>query len=164
MESDDEIYDETVARSTAEPGTEKRTIEQKKTEVGATGAIETEYKKSVTIQEDSVSQKAKEAAGSLKELVRSLGRKTMQMSKETADELKAQSVDIGASKDSRDIQHLGENVEVLTTVFEDTLAEIRQEAYEEQEMLLVAYKKLLEEQINVINARMHLAKRLKPGS
>jgi DNA-binding ferritin-like protein len=163
MESDDEIYEETVARGTAEPEVETRTIEQKKTDVRGVGAIETEYK-SVTVQEDSVSQKAKEAAGSLRELVRSLGKKTKQMSKEAAEELKAQSIDIGATKDSQDIQHLGENVEVLTTVFEDTLADIRKEPYDEQERLLVGYKKLLEEQINVINARMDLAKRLKPGS
>jgi hypothetical protein len=44
------------------------------------------------------------------------------------------------------------------------MTEIRKEPYDEQEKLLVGYRKLLEEQINVINARMSMAKRLKPGA
>ena len=44
------------------------------------------------------------------------------------------------------------------------MTEIHKEPYDEQEKLLVGYKKLLEEQINVINARLSMAKRLKPGA
>ena len=43
------------------------------------------------------------------------------------------------------------------------MAEIPKESYDVQERLLIAYKKLLEEQINIINARLHMAKRLKPS-
>ena len=69
-----------------------------------------------------------------------------------------------ASTDARDIQNLGGNVDRLITVFEDTMTEIRKEPYDEQEKLLTGYRKLLEEQINVVNARMEMARRLKPGA
>lgn len=118
----------------------------------------------MTPKEESVSEKAKDAGNSLKELVHSIGRKTKQVAEEKAQELKAQSVDIAATTDARDIQKLGDDVERLTTVFEDTMTEIRKEPYDEQQKLLLGYKKLLEEQINVINARMDMAKRLKPGA
>jgi hypothetical protein len=39
--------------------------------------------------------------------------------------------------------------------------EIEREDYENQEKLLTGYKKLLEEQINVIDSKLSLAKRLK---
>jgi hypothetical protein len=86
------------------------------------------------------------------------------VTREKTEELKAKSVDISATTDARDIQHLGSNVEGLITVFEDTMTEIRKEPYDEQEKLLVGYRKLLAEQINVINARLAMAKRLKPGA
>jgi hypothetical protein len=44
------------------------------------------------------------------------------------------------------------------------MTEIRNEPYSEQERLLIGYKKLLEEQINVITARLNMAKRLKASS
>lgn len=97
-------------------------------------------------------------------MVYSLGRKTKEVTEEKTAELKAKSVDMSATADARDIQHLGGNVENLITVFEDTMTEIRKEPYDEQEKLLVGYRKLLEEQINVVNARMDMARRLKPGA
>ncbi|HJS81384.1 MAG TPA: hypothetical protein VJ742_00965, partial [Nitrososphaera sp.] len=115
-------------------------------------------------EEESVSAKAREAGRSLKDLVYSLGRKTKEVTEEKTRELKEKSVDIGATTDARDIQHLGGNVEKLVTVFEDTMTEIRKEPYDQQEKLLVGYRKLLEEQINVVNARMDMARRLKPGA
>ena len=39
--------------------------------------------------------------------------------------------------------------------------EIEREDYESQEKLLTGYKKLLEEQINVIDSKLSIAKRLK---
>ncbi|MDQ4050773.1 MAG: hypothetical protein M3093_04100, partial [Thermoproteota archaeon] len=114
--------------------------------------------------EESVSAKARDAGKSLKDLIYSLGRKTKEVTEEKARELKAQSVDISTKTDARDIQHLGDDVEKLITVFEDAMTEIRNEPYDEQEKLLVGYKKLLEEQINVINARLSMAKRLKAGA
>ena len=155
-------YEETVSRTTSEP---EATDETAITTAPA-GDIETYEVQSATTtpEEESVSAKAKEAGRSLKELMSSLGKKTKEVTEEKARELKAQSVDISAKTDSRDIQHLGDDVERLITVFEDTMTEIRKEPYDEQEKLLVGYKKLLEEQINVIDARLSMAKRLKPGA
>jgi hypothetical protein len=155
-------YEETVSRTTSEPeATDDTAIT-----TAPAGDIETYEVQSATTtpEEESVSAKAKEAGRSLKELMSSLGKKTKEVTEEKARELKAQSVDIGAKTDSRDIQHLGDDVESLITVFEDTMTEIRKEPYDEQEKLLVGYRKLLEEQINVINARLSMAKRLKPGA
>ena len=155
-------YEETVSRTTSEPeATDETAIT-----TASSGDIETYEVQSATTtpEEESVSAKAKEAGRSLKELMSSLGKKTKEVTEEKARELKAQSVDISAKTDSRDIQHLGDDVEKLITVFEDTMTEIRKEPYDEQEKLLVGYRKLLEEQINVINARLSMAKRLKPGA
>ena len=44
------------------------------------------------------------------------------------------------------------------------MTEIRKEPYDEQEKLLVGYKKLLKEQVNVINSRLAMAIRLRPGA
>jgi hypothetical protein len=68
---------------------------------------------------------------------------------------------VGAKKDARDIQALGEYLEKIVKGFEDTMTEIERRDYVDQARLLKGYKKLLEEQINVINARMELVKRLK---
>jgi hypothetical protein len=69
--------------------------------------------------------------------------------------------DISAAQDSRDISVLGSQVEVLITAFEDTMTQIPKQPYDEQVKLLTGYKKLLEEQINVINSRIDWSKRLK---
>jgi hypothetical protein len=156
-------YEETVSRTTSEPEAET-TIEERSITT-TSGDIETHKVQSVTTpEEESVSEKAKEAGRSLKDLIYSLGKKTKEVTEEKAKELKAQSVDMRATSDARDIQHLGDDVERLVTVFEDTMTEIRKEPYDEQEKLLVGYKRLLEEQINVIDARLDMAKRLKPGA
>jgi hypothetical protein len=156
-------YEETVSRTTSEP--EATAADETAITTAPAGDIETYEVQSVTTpEEESVSTKAREAGRSLKDLMSSLGRKTKEVTEEKARELKAQSVDISAKTDARDIQHLGDDVEKLITVFEDTMTEIRKEPYDEQEKLLVGYRKLLEEQINVINARLSMAKRLKPGA
>jgi hypothetical protein len=154
-------YEETVSRTTSEPeATDDTAIT-----TAQAGDIETYEVQSVTTpEEESVSTKAREAGRSLKDLMSSLGRKTKEVTEDKARELKAQSVDISAKTDAHDIQNLGDDVEKLITVFEDTMTEIRKEPYDEQEKLLVGYRKLLEEQINVINARLSMAKRLKPGA
>ncbi|AFU59603.1 MAG: hypothetical protein QXX64_06300 [Nitrososphaera sp.] len=165
MASEDktDTYEETVTRTTSEPPTEV-TVRGERVVTTSSSSDELQTAAPKKEEEESVSVKAREAGRSLKDLVYSLGRKTKEVTEEKARELKAQSVDVGATTDARDIQHLGEDVEKLITVFEDTMTEIRKEPYDEQEKLLVGYKKLLEEQINVINARMAMAKRLKPGA
>lgn len=159
METEDEpnAYEETLSRTTSEPLTETTVREERVVTTKADEPIMAE-------NEESVSVKAKQASKSMKELVYSLGRKTKELTEEKARELKANSLDISATTDARDIQHLGDDVEKLINVFEDTMTEIRKEPYDEQQKLLLGYKKLLEEQINVINARLAMAKRLKPGA
>jgi hypothetical protein len=160
-----DAYEETVSRTTSEPAAEATATDETAITTAPAADIETYEVQSVTTpEEESVSTKAREAGRSLKDLISSLGRKTKEITEEKARELKAQSVDISAKTDARDIQHLGDDVEKLITVFEDTMTEIRKEPYDEQERLLVGYRKLLEEQINVINARLSMAKRLKPGA
>ncbi|MDQ3887989.1 MAG: hypothetical protein M3251_01815 [Thermoproteota archaeon] len=68
---------------------------------------------------------------------------------------------IAAKKDARDIAALGESVESLARIFESLMTEIRKQPYSEQVPLLRGYKKLLKEQINVIDSRINMAKRLK---
>lgn len=167
MASEDKTntYEETVSRTTSEPPTEVTVEEERSITTTPSGDVETYEVESVSApEEETVSEKAREAGRSLKDLVYSVGRRTKEVTKEKTEELKAKSLDIGATTDARDIQHLGSNVEGLITVFEDTMTEIRKEPYDEQEKLLVGYRKLLEEQINVINSRLAMAKRLKPGA
>ncbi|MFL6478855.1 MAG: hypothetical protein ACJ707_08580 [Nitrososphaera sp.] len=158
-------YEDTVNRTTSEPTADVTVSEETAVTTVPSGEVETyEVESETTSEEESVSTKARDAGRSLKDLIYSLGKKTKEVTEEKAKELKAQSVDISTRTDARDIQHLGDDVEKLITVFEDTMTEIRKEPYDEQEKLLVGYKKLLEEQINVIDARMSMAKRLKPGA
>ncbi len=167
MASEDktDTYEETVSRTTSDPATETTVTEERTiTTSSPQSDIETYEVQPPAAEEESVSTKAREAGRSLKELVYSLGRKTREVTEEKTRELKAQSLDMSATADARDIQHLGDDVEKLIAVFEDAMTEIRKEPYDEQAKLLVGYKKLLEEQINVINARMAMAKRLKPGA
>ena len=115
-------------------------------------------------EEESLSAKAKDAGQSLKDLIIYLGQKAKAISYEKTTDLKAeaaQTANLDIRKDARDIQKLGDNIESIITVFENIMTDIRRERYGEQERLLIGYKKLLEEQVNVIDARLKMAKRLK---
>ena len=108
-----------------------------------------------------VPTKAKEAGESLKDKVKSIGKKTEEKTKEIKDK-SMQSMHIGPAKDAHDIQALGTTrPEKLTADFEDTMTEIENEPdYETQEKQLTAYKKLLEEQMDVIDSRIKMVKRI----
>ena len=129
-----------------------------------------EYKSSEiksSSEEESLSAKAKDAAQSLKDLIIYLGQKAKAISYEKTTDLKAeaaQTANLDIRKDARDIQKLGDNIESIITVFENIMTDIRRERYGEQERLLIGYKKLLEEQANVIDARLKMAKRLRLAS
>jgi hypothetical protein len=116
-------------------------------------------------QSVSAAAKAKESGQSFKEMIKSVGKKAMTKTEEKTKELKnksaAETVGPGQQKDARDIQALGTHAEDVVLVFEKTMAEIQREDYESQEKLLAGYKKLLEEQINVIDSKQKIAKRLK---
>lgn len=98
----------------------------------------------------------KDATTSFKEAIFSIGKRAHDF-KDKAGE----TFTVGAKKDARDIQSLGRYVESVVKGYEDTMAEINKRDYADQERLLKGYKKLLEEQINMINARISLVKRLK---
>ena len=111
-----------------------------------------------------VAVKAKEAGQSFTEMIKSLGKKAMTKAEEKTSQLKDKSVETlgtGTQKDARDIQALGLHADNVVMVFEKIIAEIEREDYESQEKLLTGYKKLLEEQINVIDSKQNIAKRLK---
>ena len=164
--SDDKthVYEETLNKTTSDPESRISRTQEKKIRTTPSGGLETYESHAVESSEESISDKAREAAQTLRDLIQSVGNRTRQVAEEKVQEIKDQTVDMSATKDARDIQALGDNIESLLTTFEDTMTEIRKEPYVEQERLLLGYKKLLEEQINVINARIELAKRLKPGA
>jgi hypothetical protein len=115
-------------------------------------------KTSVKIEDyDLIVNSLKDATASLKDVIFSIGKKAQEI-RDKAEE----TFTVGAKKDARDIQALGSNVENVVKGFEDTMTEIKKRNYADEEKLLKGYKKLLEEQINLINARIELVKRLKP--
>jgi hypothetical protein len=66
------------------------------------------------------------------------------------------------AKDAADIQMLGSHIESIITIFEDTMDKIMTHpSYDEQHGMLVGFKKILEEEVNLIDARLNMAKRLK---
>jgi hypothetical protein len=111
---------------------------------------------------------AKEAGQSFTEMIKSLEKKTMTKVEETSMEIKDKSIEtLGTGttqKDARDIQALGIHADNVVLVYEKIMFEIERENYENQEKLLTGYKKLLEEQVNVIDSKLGIVKRLKDVS
>jgi hypothetical protein len=105
---------------------------------------------------DLIVSSLKDATTSFKDVILSIGKKAQEI-RDKAEE----TFTVGAKRDARDIQALGSYVENVVKGFEDTMAEIKKRNYGDEEKLLKGYKKLLEEQINVISARIQLVKRLK---
>jgi hypothetical protein len=113
--------------------------------------------------EESLSMKAHRAEESVLDVVDAVGAKVGSYAKEKFGDLE-KSLNpnhMSAVEDSRKIEALGPMVEDLARVFEDTTTIIRKVPYEEQVNLLIGYKKLIEEQIKVIDSRIDMAKRLK---
>ena len=113
--------------------------------------------------EESLSKRARETGLTLKELVNSIGKKSKAVAQQKSTQLKeaAKDDEINA-KDAADIQMLGSHIESIITIFEDTMDKITQHpSYDEQHGMLVGFKKILEEEVNLINARLNMAKRLK---
>lgn len=109
--------------------------------------------------------KAKQAGQSFTEMIQSLGKKTMTKVEETSREIKNKSIEtLGTGttqNDANDIHALGIHAENVVLVYERIMFEIERENHETQEKLLTGYKKLLEEQINVIDSKLSLTRRLK---
>jgi hypothetical protein len=113
--------------------------------------------------EESLSMKAHRAEESILDVVDTVGAKVGSFAKEKFGELdkSLNPSHMSVVQDSRQIEALGPMVEELARVFEDTTTMIRKVPYEEQVNLLTGYKKLIEEQIKVIDSRIGMAKRLK---
>lgn len=113
--------------------------------------------------EQSLSKRARETGLTLKELVNSIGKKGKAVAQQTSTDLKeaAKDDEINA-KDAADIQMLGSHIESIITIFEDTMDKIMAHpSYDEQRGMLVGFKKILEEEVNLIDATLSMAKRLK---
>jgi glycerol-3-phosphate O-acyltransferase len=113
--------------------------------------------------EQSLSKRARETGLTLKELVNSIGKKSKSVARQTSTQLKEEAKDdeINA-KDAADIQMLGSHIESIITIFEDTMDKIMTHpSYDEQHGMLVGFKKILEEEVNLIDATLNMAKRLK---
>ena len=107
--------------------------------------------------------KAHRAEESVLDVIDAVGDKVGSFAKEKFGELdKSLNPSYMSSvQDSHKIGVLGPMVEELARVFEDTTTMIRKVPYEEQVHLLIGYKKLIEEQIKVIDSRIDMAERLK---
>lgn len=115
-------------------------------------------------EEISVSEEARKTGGSLKELIVTAIKEAKDSAKGTGKRLKQQTINVATKDDSKDIHSLGDNVNSLVRLFEETMTEIRKEPYNEQIKLLDSYKDLLQTHIKVIDARNRMASKLKPGA
>jgi len=112
---------------------------------------------------ESLSMKAHQAEESVLDVVDAVGVKVGSFAKKKFGEIEnsMNPSHMSAVGDSRKIEALGPMVEELVRVFEDTTTMIRNAPYEDQVDLLIGYKKLIEEQIKVIDSRISMSKRLK---
>ena len=115
-------------------------------------------------EEISVSDEAKKSGESLKDLIITAIKEAKDSAKGTGKRLKEQTINIAPTTDSKDIHSLGDNVNALVGLFEETMIEIRKERYDQQIKLLDSYKDLLQKHIKVIDARGRMARKLKRGA
>jgi hypothetical protein len=115
-------------------------------------------------EEISVSDEAKKAGESVKELLITAIKETRDSAKGTGKRLKQQTIDVATTVDSKDTHSLEDSMNPLVTLFEETMTEIRKESYNRQIELLESYKDLLRTHIKVVNARRKMASKLKPGA
>ncbi|HXG05798.1 MAG TPA: hypothetical protein VNI77_00545 [Nitrososphaera sp.] len=129
---------------------------------------ETEVKGSthvMTNDNEALRVKALRAGETVADLVDSALDKAAGLVKTKADELvKSGALELGyaaAKGDSADIGRLGPLVTELAATFEDMMTVIQNHQYEQQVKLLTGYKKLIEEQINVVDSRIHFVRRVR---
>ena len=115
-------------------------------------------------EEISVSDEAKKSGESLKEMIVTAIKEAKDSAKGTGKRLREQTINVAATTDSKDIHTLGDNVNALVGLFEETMIEIRKERYDQQIKLLDSYKDLLQKHIKVIYARGRMARKLKPSA
>jgi hypothetical protein len=115
-------------------------------------------------EETSLSDEARKAGGSLKELIVTAVKEARDSAKQTGKRVSEQTINITTTVDSKDIRSLGDNVNALVDLFEKTMSEIRKESYDDQIKLLDSYKELLHRHLKVVHARSRMASKLKPGA
>ena len=115
-------------------------------------------------QEVSISDDARKAGESLKELIVTAIKDAKDSAKGTGKRLKEETISNAATADSKDIQSVGDTLNALVGLFEKTMTEIRKENYNDQVELLQSYKDLLKTQVKVVKARGTMARKLKPGA
>jgi hypothetical protein len=117
----------------------------------------------MTQEEEDLTVKVRNAGDALYYLVLSAIEKAKTISSQKVKELATRDISpaaFSAKKDAHDISTLGESVEGLARTFESLMTEMRKQPYSEQVHLLTGYKKLLKEQINVVDSRINMVKRL----
>ena len=117
----------------------------------------------MTKEEEDLTVKVRNAGDALYYLVLSAIEKAKTISSQKVKELVTRDISpaaMAAKKDAHDISTLGESVEGLARTFESLMTEMRKQPYSEQVHLLTGYRKLLNEQINVIDSRISMVKRL----
>ena len=110
-----------------------------------------------------LSVKARRAEEALSDLLDSLGTKAEATVRKKFDELD-KALDHNYSSavlDSSKIKELGPMVKEVAEAFEDTMTMIEKAPYEEQIILFQGYKKLVEEQIKIVDSRIDMTERLK---
>jgi hypothetical protein len=115
-------------------------------------------------EETDLTTRVRNAGDTLYDSVHRSVDKAMRKYTEIAKEVATRDINsaaIAAKKDAQDIAALGDSVEGLARTFESLITEIRKRPYSQQVNLLTGYKKLLKEQINVVDSRINMAKRLK---
>ena len=115
-------------------------------------------------QEVSISDDARKAGESLKELIVTAIKDAKDSANATGKRLKEETIGNAATADSKDIQSIGDTLNALVGLFEKTMTEIRKENYNDQVELLQSYKDLLKTQVKVVKARGTMARKLKPGA
>jgi hypothetical protein len=118
----------------------------------------------MTAEEEDLTMKLRNTGDAFYDLVKSAIERAKSISVQKAKEIAGGDLSpttLAAKEDARDIATLGESVEDLARTFENLMTELRKQPYSEQVPFLKGYKKLLEEQINVVDSRIHMAKRLK---
>src|SRR5918998_6963094 len=115
-------------------------------------------------KETDLTTRVRNAADALYDSVHLSMDKAMRKSTEKTKEVATRDINlaaIAAKKDAQDIAALGDSVEGLARTFESLITEIRKRPYSQQVNLLTGHKKLLKEQIKVVDSRINMAKRLK---
>lgn len=118
----------------------------------------------IRYKETDLTTRVRNAADALYDSVHLSMDKAMRKSTEKTKEVATRDINlaaIAAKKDAQDIAALGDSAEGLARTFESLMTEIRKRPYSQQVNLLTGYKKLLKEQINVVDSRINMAKRLK---